>query len=168
MGRRTLGIIVAACVIAAAGGLWLAPRLRPPKGAASGVAGSAAAAAQAPVANKIIVGDQAQKNLGLTAKPLQAEVFWKSITIQGMIVDRPGMSDREIVAPAVGAVSKLYRVPGDMVEPGDKLLELTLASESLQQAQTDYFQAHQNIQLAEARRERLGCGVSGVPEARII
>ena len=50
--------------------------------------------------DKIIVGDQAQKNLGLTAKPLQAGVFWKTITIQGMIVDRPGFSDREVVAPA--------------------------------------------------------------------
>src|SRR5215207_1416611 len=57
--------------------------------------------------NKIIVGDQAQKNLGLTAKPLQAGVFWKTITVPGMIVDRPGFSDREVVAPAVGTISRL-------------------------------------------------------------
>ena len=41
-------------------------------------------------ATKIIVGDQAQKNLGLTAKPLRTETFWKTITVPGMVVDRPG------------------------------------------------------------------------------
>src|SRR5262245_41230947 len=65
---------------------------------ASGDATAPSTMAAAP-AGKIIVSDQAQKNLGLTAKPLKAEVFWKRITVQGMVVDRPGVSDREIVAP---------------------------------------------------------------------
>ena len=69
-------------------------------------------------ATKIIVGDQAQKNLGLTAKPLQSTTFWKTITVPGMIVDRPGVSDREVVAPAVGTISQLFHVPGDTVSPG--------------------------------------------------
>lgn len=117
---------------------------------------------------KIVVSDQAQKNLGLTAKPLETETFWKTITIQGMIVDRPGFSDREIVAPATGIVTRMFHVPGDMVRPGDKLFTLRLASESLQQTQTDLFKTTQDITLAEARRERLIAGGSGIPQARII
>jgi len=117
---------------------------------------------------KIIVGDQAQKNLGLTAKPLQASIFWKTITIQGMVVDRPGFSDREVVAPAVGTVSQLFHVPGDMVRPGDKLFTLKLASESLQETQSELFKTTQNIKLAEARRERLASAGEGIAKARVI
>lgn len=118
--------------------------------------------------NKIIVGEAAQKNLGLTAKPLETETFWKTITIQGMIVDRPGFSDRDVVSPATGIVTRLYHVPGDMVRPGEKLFSLRIASESLQQTQTDLFKASQDIKLAGARRERLIAGGVGIPQARII
>jgi biotin carboxyl carrier protein len=114
------------------------------------------------------VGDQAQKNLGLTAKPLQTDFFWKTIAIQGMVVDRPGFSDREVVAPAVGTVSQLFHVPGDMVRPGDKLFTLKLASESLQQTQSELFKTSKNIMLAEARRERLIAGGQAIAQARVI
>jgi membrane fusion protein, heavy metal efflux system len=116
--------------------------------------------------DKIIVSDQAQKNLGLTAKSLQAEVFWKTVTIQGMVVDRPGFSDREIVAPAVGTVVEFYHVPGDMVHPGDKLFKLKLASESLQQTQSELYKTSENIKLAEARRERLASGGQAIAQAQ--
>jgi cobalt-zinc-cadmium efflux system membrane fusion protein len=118
--------------------------------------------------DKIIVSDQAQRNLGLTAKSLQAGVFWKTVTIQGMVVDRPGFSDREIVAPAIGVVVELYHVPGDMVQPGDKLFKLKLASESLQQTQSELFKTSENIQLAEARRDRLVSGGQAIAQARVI
>src|SRR5262245_47235602 len=49
---------------------------------------------------KVIVGDQAQKNLRISSKALKVEDFWKTITLPGMIVDRPGISDREVVAPS--------------------------------------------------------------------
>lgn len=119
-------------------------------------------------ANKIIVGDQAQKNLGLTAKPLQSTIFWKTITVPGMVVDRPGVSDREVVAPAVGTISELFHVPGDAVRPGDKLFTLKLASESLQQTQSELFKTAKNIQLAEARRNRLAGAGDAIAQARVI
>jgi membrane fusion protein, heavy metal efflux system len=118
--------------------------------------------------DKLIVGEQAQKNLGLTAKPLQTAVFWKTIAIQGMIVDRPGFSDREVVAPAVGTVNQLFHVPGDMVRPGDKLFTLKLASESLQQTQTELFKTRQDVKLAQAKRERLISAGNGIAQARVI
>ncbi len=119
-------------------------------------------------ANKIIVGDQAQKNLRITAKPLQSGTFWKTITVPGMVVDRPGFSDREVVAAAVGTISQLFHVPGDIVRPGDKLFTLKLASESLQQTQSELFKASKNIQLAEARRERLAEAGDAIAQARVI
>ena len=65
--------------------------------------------------NKVIVSDQAQRNLGLASKPVQATTFWKTITVPGMIVDRPGYSDREVAAPVAGTITQLFHVPGDPV-----------------------------------------------------
>lgn len=120
------------------------------------------------LATKIIVGDQAQKNLGLTAKPLQSSTFWKTISVPGMIVDRPGVSDREVVAPAVGTISQLFHVPGDTVSPGDKLFTLKLASESLQSTQTELYKTTKNIQLAKSRRDRLAGAGEAIAQARVV
>ncbi|MSR32105.1 MAG: hypothetical protein EXR99_11415 [Gemmataceae bacterium] len=117
---------------------------------------------------KVIVSDQAQKNLGLTVKPVKAETFWKSIQVPGMVVDRPGHSDRGIVAPATGVVSKISHVPGDTVWPGDVLFTLKLLSESLHQTQTDLFKATQDITLAQAQRKRLADSAGAIPEVRMI
>lgn len=123
---------------------------------------------EAPSTGKIIVGEQAQKNLGLTAKPMKADVFWKTITVQGMVVDRPGVSDREVVAPATGVIHQIWHVPGDTVQPGDVLFTLRLTSEPLHLAQTQLYQATEDIKLAQARYERLTSAGPAIPETRLI
>jgi biotin carboxyl carrier protein len=118
--------------------------------------------------NKIIVGDQAQQNLELSAKPLRAETFWKTITVQGMVVDRPGVSDRQIVAPSAGIVNQILHIPGDMVHPGEALFKLKLSSESLHKTQTDLFKAAQEIELTEAKLKRLVAVRDGVAGTKIV
>lgn len=117
---------------------------------------------------KIIVNEQAQENLGLTARELKAQTYWKTIQVPGMIVDRPGLSDRGIVAPATGVVAKVYHVPGDTVRPGDVLFTLKLLSESLHLTQTDLFKATQDIALAQSQKKLLKQSAGAVPEARVI
>src|SRR5262249_50241060 len=90
-------------------------------------------------AAKGIVSDQAQQNLGLTARQLKAETVWQSITVPGTVVERPGRGDREVVAPVTGVVSAIHHVPGDTVRPGDELFTLRLVSESLHATQTELF-----------------------------
>lgn len=107
-------------------------------------------------ATKIIVSVQAQKNLGLTAKSIQPGVYWRTIAIPGMVVDRPGVSDRGIVSPASAVVSSIQRVAGDTVRPGDTLFTLRLLSESLQLTQTDLFKSTQEILIAQEKLKRLG------------
>jgi membrane fusion protein, heavy metal efflux system len=85
-----------------------------------------------------------------------------------MVVDRPGFSDREVIAPAVGSISELFHVPGDTVRPGDKLFTLKLASESLHETQSELFKTSKNIKLAEARRNRLAAAGEAIAQARVI
>ncbi len=122
---------------------------------------------QALLADKIIVGDQAQMNLKITAKPIKTETFWKTITVQGMIVDRPGVSDREIVSPAIGNIAQIFHVPGDRVRNGDKLFTLKLASEALHQTQSELFKTSQSIELAKARLQRLKDAGEGIAKVRV-
>jgi multidrug efflux pump subunit AcrA (membrane-fusion protein) len=131
---------------------------------ASGESGGDAPAA----VGKIVVNEQAQENLGLKAKPLKPQAFWKTIPVPGMVVDRPGFSDRSVVAPAAGVVSHIAHVPGDLVRPGDRLFTLKLLSESLYQTQTDLFKATQDVALAEAERRRLAGLADAVAGSRVI
>jgi biotin carboxyl carrier protein len=142
---------------------WL-PLLQPPPPAE---AVESAGDAAAPV-SKVIVNEQAQTNLGLTAKPLKAQTYWKTIPVPGMVVDRPGLSDRGVTAPVTGVVVKIAHVPGDAVRPGDVLFTLRVLSESLHLTQTDLFKATQDITLAQAQRKLLVASAAVIAEARII
>jgi cobalt-zinc-cadmium efflux system membrane fusion protein len=108
----------------------------------------------APV-TRIIVNEQAQKNLGLTVKAIQSDHAWRTITVPGMVVDRPGISDRGVVSPVTGIVSAIHRVPGNAVRPGDPLFTLKLLSESLHLSQTDLFKTTQDVVIAEQKAKRL-------------
>ena len=117
---------------------------------------------------QVRLSDQAQRNLGMATAPLQAATFWKTASIPGMVIDRPGFSDRGVVAPATGVVSRIWRVPGDTVRVGEPLFTIKLLSESMHLTQTDLFKAMQDIRLAQAQKQRLtelGDAVSG---ARLI
>src|SRR5262245_37874894 len=48
---------------------------------------------------KVVLSDQAIANLGVRAKPVQPEIYWRTIQVPGMVVDRPGRSDRGVVSP---------------------------------------------------------------------
>ena len=117
---------------------------------------------------QVLLSPQAQKNLHMVTLPLQGQAYWKSITVPGMVIDRPGFSDRGVVAPATGVVSRILRVPGDTVRVGEPLFTIKLLSESLHLTQTDLFKAAQDIRLAQAQRQRLAEVSDAVSGFRII
>ena len=125
-------------------------------------------AAAAPLSEQVLLTTQAQKNLRLTAKPLKAETFWKTITVPGMIVDRPGFSDRSIVAPVTGIVSLIHHFPGDTVKPGEALFTVRLLSEPLHLTQTELFKAMQDIRIAQEQKKRLVASGGAIPESRVL
>ncbi|HUS39568.1 MAG TPA: MchE protein, partial [Pirellulales bacterium] len=83
------------------------------------------------------LSSQARKNLGLVAKPVSLQPYWRTIQVPGTIVDRPGVSDRGVTSPAVGVVTEVHAFAGDTVKPGEVLFTLKLFSEYLQKAQSD-------------------------------
>jgi biotin carboxyl carrier protein len=118
--------------------------------------------------DRVLLSDEAIANLGLTAQPLKARSFWRTLAVPGMVVDRPGRSDRGVVAPATGVVAAIHHVPGDTVRPGEPLVTLRLVSEALHLTQSELFKTAQDLQLAKAQRQRLANTPGAVSEARLI
>ncbi len=116
------------------------------------------------------VSSEARKNMGLVSQSLQPTTYYRKIDVPGVITDRPGVSDRGVVAPVTGIVTQIHAYPGNLVAPNAPLFSLRLVSESLHASQLELFKATKEIEIARQQRERLeGLAVSGgVPGSRII
>lgn len=98
---------------------------------------------------------QAQKNLQLVSKPLQPETYWRKIDVPGVISDRPGISDRGVVAPITGIVTRIHAYPGDTIAPNTPLFSLRLISESLHTSQLELFTATKEIEISRQHKVRV-------------
>lgn len=145
---------------------WL-PFVVPDKAGASAASAEPAGEDAGPT-GKVIVNEQAQANLGLTAKAVQPQTYWRTIQVPGMVVDRPGLSDRGVTAPVSGLVVGIAHAPGDTVSPGEVLFKLKVLSESLHMTQTELFKTTQDIKFAQTQRKTLAASAGAVPESRII
>jgi len=116
------------------------------------------------------ISAQARANLGLTAQPVKPTTYWRKIEVPGIVTDRPGVSDRGVIAPVTGVVTRIYSHPGETVEPNAPLFSLRLTSESLHTSQRELFKAAREIEIARKQRERLAdLAQSGaLPGARMI
>lgn len=102
------------------------------------------------------LGEKARKNLNLVVKAVRPTDYWRTISIPGVVADRPGISDRGVTSPAVGVVSEIHVFPGDTVRPGQRLVTVRLFSEYLQATQTQLFKASHESILVQNQIDRLG------------
>ena len=118
----------------------------------------------------IRVGKEARNNMGLVSKEAEPTEYLRKIDVPGVITDRPGVSDRGVVAPVSGIVTQIHAYPGNTVEPNAPLFSLRLVSESLHASQLELFKATKEIEIAKQQKQRLeGLASSGsVPGSRII
>jgi multidrug efflux pump subunit AcrA (membrane-fusion protein) len=98
---------------------------------------------------------QAQQNLGLNVDTLTPEFYWRTLLIPGVVVDRPGESDRSVTSRVAGVVTDIKARPGDTVKAGAPLFTLQLASEFIQAAQTDLAKTARELDFATAKRDRV-------------
>jgi multidrug efflux pump subunit AcrA (membrane-fusion protein) len=99
-----------------------------------------AAAPLPPVESQSVrLSEQARKSLRLVSQPVRLQTYWRTATMPGTIVDRPGFSDRSVTAPVAGTVTEIHAYAGDTVRPGDRLMTLRLVSEYVQNAQSELF-----------------------------
>jgi cobalt-zinc-cadmium efflux system membrane fusion protein len=105
--------------------------------------------------DRVKLSAQAQANLKLDADALAPQEYWRTMLIPGVVVDRPGESDRGVVAKSAGVVTEIKARPGDTVRAGDPLFTIQLVGEFAQAAQADLVKAAREQAFATAKRDRL-------------
>lgn len=157
-------------VVAAAGGVawWIYTSSTP--GQATGASDEEEHGEILASVDRVKISAQAEKNLGIKLAPLRSTTFSRTVEIPGLIKDRPGISDRGVVAPVTGIVTRIHVHPGDTIAPGAVLFTLRLQSESLHASQLELFKATREAEIAEEQHRRLKqASQSGaIAQARLI
>jgi len=121
-------------------------------------------------ATPVRISQEARKNLELVSKSLQPTTYFRKIDVPGVLTDRPGISDRGVVAPVTGIVTQILAFPGNTVAPDAPLFSLRLVSESIHTSQLELFKATKEIEIARKQRQRLEglTQTGGVAGSRLI
>ena len=102
--------------------------------------------------DRVKLSPQAQKNLGLDVDTPVPQEYWRTILIPGIVVDRPGESDRGVASRVAGIVTEIRAKPGATVKAGEPLFTLQLVSEFLQATQADLAKASGELKIATDKR----------------
>jgi len=106
-------------------------------------------------AGAIKLSTQARGNIGLRTAKVELKPFERTITVPGIIVERPGWSTIEITAPMTGIVTRIYPIQGEAIEPGQSLFEVRLTHEDLLQSQTEFLRTVEELDVIGREVARL-------------
>ncbi|HEX6961833.1 MAG TPA: efflux RND transporter periplasmic adaptor subunit [Lacipirellula sp.] len=105
---------------------------------------------------------QALKNIGYKALKVATGSYERTISLPGMVVERPGRTQVHVSAPLGGVVTQVHVIQGEAVAPGTPLFDIRLTHEELVSAQGEFLQTTEELDVVNreiARLERLAEGV---------
>jgi len=105
--------------------------------------------------NSLELSSQARSNIGLQLVTVELQPFEKTITVPGMITERPGRTTFEVTAPMTGVITRLAAVQGEAVQPGQLLAEMRLTHEELVQAQGDLLRTAESLDVTKREIKRI-------------
>lgn len=121
---------------------------------------------------RVKLSQEAQANLGLdkdgAVDSLVPTEYWRRVPVPGVVVDRPGESDRGVTSKVAGVVTEIKARPGDTVKAGDPLFTLQLVSEFLQGVQTDLAKAARELEFAVVKRDQVAALVKGGTQSGVV
>jgi multidrug efflux pump subunit AcrA (membrane-fusion protein) len=101
------------------------------------------------------LSEQARSNIGLQLVTVELKPFEKTITVPGMITERPGRTTFEVTAPMTGVVTRLAAVQGEAVQPSQVLADMRLTHEELVQAQGDLLRTAESLDVTKREINRI-------------
>lgn len=104
------------------------------------------------------LSEAAMANLGLndkTIRPIKSTTFVRSVTVPGIIAERPGRTQLPVSTPMTGVVTHVHAVTGEAVTPGTLLFQLRLTHEDLVTSQKDFLQTVGDLEVEEKEVARL-------------
>ncbi len=97
----------------------------------------------------------ARKNIGLRLATVELKPFERSMTVPGIIVERPGWSVLEVTSPMTGVITRTYPIQGEAVAPGQRMFEVRLTHEDLLQLQTEFLRTVEELDVIDREVRRL-------------
>lgn len=106
-------------------------------------------------ADSLQISPQARKNIALKTGPVALTEFERTISVPGVVVERPGLSVIAITAPMTGIVTRIGVIQGEAVAPGQFLFEMRLTHEDLVQAQSEFLKTAEELDVIGREIQRL-------------
>jgi multidrug efflux pump subunit AcrA (membrane-fusion protein) len=103
----------------------------------------------------VVLSKQARRNLGLQVGPVAAADRWRTVTVPGSLIERPGHSHRKAAAPMTGVVRELFIHPNQLVHPGDLLAVVDLTGDALAEAQSGLLATVRNLEINARELDRI-------------
>ena len=108
------------------------------------------------------LSEQARGTIGLRTAEVSPSTFDRSITVPGVVTERPGRSVLQVAAPMSGIVTDIFVTEGEAVAPGDPLFVLRLTHQDLVRAQTEFLTTREALDVESREVARLAGLPSGL------
>ncbi|HEX6986845.1 MAG TPA: hypothetical protein VF170_15820, partial [Planctomycetaceae bacterium] len=112
--------------------------------------------------------DQARRGIGLRTGEVTVGEFTRTVTVPGIVAERPGRTVIRVAAPLTGVVTDVFAEPGQAVTPGEPLFILRLNRAEVVEAQTAYLQTLEAIDVENKEITRLEGIRSGVVAEKVV
>jgi cobalt-zinc-cadmium efflux system membrane fusion protein len=120
-------------------------------------------------AAEIELSPQALKNIDHQPLTVALGEYEKTISLPGMVVERPGRSQIRISAPLGGIITKVYVIQGEAIAADTQLFEIRLTHEELVSAQGELLKTVEQLDVVNQEIKRLEAITEGVvPGRRIV
>jgi multidrug efflux pump subunit AcrA (membrane-fusion protein) len=74
--------------------------------------------------DEVHLSDMARRNLKLELGRVSPRPYWRTVPVPGIVVERPGETERAVTTRLGGVVTKVSAKPGDRVTPGQRLFTI--------------------------------------------
>ena len=98
------------------------------------------------------LSDSARKNLKLEVGRVAPRPYWRTIQVPGVVVERPGETERAVTTRLGGVVTKVSAKPGDRMTPGQRLFTIEPTGDILR-TQVELATAMKDLAIYTTARE---------------
>ncbi len=118
--------------------------------------------------NIIELSEKARRNIGLKLGKVKLSTYQRTVAIPAVLVERPGYSSLEVVAPITGIVTRVHVIDGQALEPGEPLFQIRLTSEELVSAQANLLARLEQLDVVNQEIDRLERAIVQVDGEKVV
>lgn len=103
----------------------------------------------------VALSQEAFNNLKLKVQPVALSDYVRTLRMPGEVVEAPGLSGQEVVAPVTGILTKMYVSPGVSISAGAPLFELRILDQQLLDTQLKLLELLTQREVAQTELDRI-------------